>query len=103
MSLQLVRGRELKPPLQEERIGKPDAKSGAPIKEAPKVQALRSKAPQRTALRFPVSPETRSFYRRFYPGTSTIEWNDWRWQMRTRIRTLAELERIFRLSRNERA
>ncbi len=102
MSLQLVRGRELKPPLQEERIGKPDAKSGSPIKEAPQVQTLRSKAPQRTALRFPVSPETRSFYKRLYPDTSTIEWNDWRWQMRARIRTLAELERVFKLSRDER-
>jgi lysine 2,3-aminomutase len=55
------------------------------------------------ALRFPVSPETRAFYRRFYPNTSTIEWNDWRWQMRARIRTLDELSRIFRLSDDERS
>jgi lysine 2,3-aminomutase len=103
MSLQLVRGRELKPPLRDESLGKPESRSGTPIKDAPRVQSLKARAPSRTALRFPVNPTTRSFYRRHYPGTSTIEWNDWRWQMRTRIRTLAELERIFRLSRNERS
>jgi lysine 2,3-aminomutase len=52
-------------------------------------------------LRFPVGDETRAFYRRFYPGTSTIQWNDWRWQMRTRIRSRDELARIFRLSADE--
>jgi lysine 2,3-aminomutase len=52
-------------------------------------------------LRFPVNPATRAFYRRFYPGTTVVEWNDWRWQMRTRIRTLDELSRVFRLSEDE--
>ncbi len=52
-------------------------------------------------LRFPVGSDSRAFYRRFYPGTSAAEWNDWRWQMRTRIRSLEELARIFRLSEDE--
>ena len=52
-------------------------------------------------LRFPVSSDARAFYRRFYPGTTPAEWNDWRWQMRTRIRSLEELARIFRLSEDE--
>ena len=52
-------------------------------------------------LRFPVSSDSRAFYRRFYPGTSAAEWTDWRWQMRTRIRSLEELARIFRLSEDE--
>jgi lysine 2,3-aminomutase len=56
-----------------------------------------------TVLRFPVGAETRVFYRRFYPDTSTAEWNDWRWQMRVRIRSLAELSRIFKLSGDERS
>jgi lysine 2,3-aminomutase len=54
-------------------------------------------------LRFPVNPDTRAFYRRFYPGTTTAEWNDWRWQMRTRIRDLKELSRVFVLSDDERS
>ncbi|HVU19609.1 MAG TPA: KamA family radical SAM protein [Rhizomicrobium sp.] len=54
-------------------------------------------------MRFPVGADTKAFYRRFYPNTSTVEWNDWRWQMRVRIRSLAELSRIFRLSDDERS
>jgi lysine 2,3-aminomutase len=104
MSLHLVRGRELKPPLREASTAKPDLRSGTPAKQATKFKAIAPATPKaRVALRFPVSPESRSFYRHYYPGTSTIAWNDWRWQMRARIRTLAELERIFRLSADERS
>jgi lysine 2,3-aminomutase len=52
--------------------------------------------------RFPVGPQTRAFRKRFYPEIDAAQWNDWRWQARTRIRTLAELERIFVLSDDER-
>ena len=51
---------------------------------------------------FPIGPEARAFRRRFFPGVSSEEWNDWRWQLRARIRSLAELERIFDLSAAER-
>jgi lysine 2,3-aminomutase len=50
---------------------------------------------------FPVGAGSRAFYRSFYPGSGAAEWNDWRWQMRTRIRTLEELSRVFRLSEDE--
>src|SRR5690349_13438274 len=101
MSLQVLRGRALQPPLRSVRT-EPGQSAGPSSQEAVRVQA---QAPNKAkvALRFPVNPETRAFYRRFYPGTSTIEWNDWRWQLRTRIRTLDELSRIFRLSRDERS
>ena len=52
--------------------------------------------------RFPVGPQARAFRKRFYPEVEAAQWNDWRWQARTRIRTLAELERIFVLSDDER-
>ena len=52
--------------------------------------------------RFPIGPVTRAFRKRFYPNVEATEWNDWRWQARKRIRTLAELERIFVLSDDER-
>lgn len=103
MSLQLVRGRELKSPTQDGRVGRPDVSSGTPISKTQQVGRLNSKGPSKARLRFPVSRATRAFYRRFYPGTSTSEWNDWRWQMRARIRTVEELERIFRLSQDERS
>src|SRR6476646_12123260 len=52
--------------------------------------------------RFPIGPATRAFPKRFYPEVELGQWNDWRWQARSRIRTLAELERIFELSEDER-
>ncbi|MBN1269799.1 MAG: KamA family radical SAM protein [Kiritimatiellae bacterium] len=36
-------------------------------------------------------------------SVSTHDWNDWRWQMRHRVRDLAGLDRILRLSEEERA
>ena len=107
MSLHLVRGRVLKPPQRDvstEPVIRKSQINGTPLKEASKVEALPPPKPKaKAALRFPVNPETRAFYRKFYPSTSTREWNDWRWQMRTRIRTLADLERVFRLSEDERS
>lgn len=71
---------------------------GAPQMEAP------AREPVRKAVQlFPASAQSRAFYRRFYPGTGPAEWNDWRWQMRTRIRTLEDLARVFRLSQDEHA
>ncbi|MGD1876428.1 MAG: KamA family radical SAM protein [Kiloniellaceae bacterium] len=58
-------------------------------------------ARQRTE-RFPSGPDSRTFRRRFFPEASPEEWNDWRWQLRSRIRSLAQLEKIFQLSEDER-
>ena len=52
--------------------------------------------------RFPVSDLSRDFRKRFYPEASADDWNDWRWQLRKRVRTLEELERVFVLSPEER-
>jgi lysine 2,3-aminomutase len=53
--------------------------------------------------RFPASAESRAFRTRFFPAAEPTEWDDWRWQLRSRVRTLAQLERIFALSDDERA
>ena len=100
MNLQLLRGRDLRPPSRRESTGP------AEVSRQPNLNVVRAplEAPARKkALRFPVNAGSRAFYRRFYPETSAAEWNDWRWQMRSRIRTLAELERVFALSGDERA
>jgi lysine 2,3-aminomutase len=96
-----MRGREAKPPLRPVR-SRPALAQDVALQEANKVTNIAA-AKSRAPLRFPVNPETRAFYRHFYPDTSTVEWNDWRWQMRTRIRTLDELARIFALSDDERS
>ena len=103
MSLHLVRGHDLKPPSRptpsREGHPQPGARPGQ-IQEITTIPSIGTKA-RKLAPRFPVSPESRAFYRSFYPGTSSPEWNDWHWQFRSRIRSLEELARIFRLSADE--
>jgi lysine 2,3-aminomutase len=52
--------------------------------------------------RFIVSASAADFRKRHFPGVKTAEWNDWRWQNRNRIRTLAQLERMIRVTDDER-
>jgi lysine 2,3-aminomutase len=59
-------------------------------------------APLQRRVSFPISANSQRFRRQFYPDATTAEWNDWRWQVRHRIRNLAQLERIFALSDSER-
>lgn len=47
-------------------------------------------------------PRANAFRRRHFAGATLAEWNDWQWQLRHRIRTLEGLERIFRLTEDER-
>ncbi|MCA9086787.1 MAG: hypothetical protein KDA81_22170, partial [Planctomycetaceae bacterium] len=44
----------------------------------------------------------RAFRRRHFPDTRLADWNDWRWQSRNRIRTLAQFESFVQLSDDER-
>jgi lysine 2,3-aminomutase len=53
--------------------------------------------------RFPVSDHSRHFLRRFYPGVSIHDWNDWKWQVRNRVRRLDMLEKVIALTPDERA
>ena len=46
--------------------------------------------------------QTRAFRKAFYPQVSDRDWNDWRWQARNRLRTLAQVERVLELSGDER-
>ena len=61
---------------------------------------MRLMRPPREA--FPIGAAARAFRRKFFPDTGSEDWNDWRWQLRSRIKSQAELERIFRLSEDER-
>jgi lysine 2,3-aminomutase len=46
--------------------------------------------------------QTRAFRRAFFPDVSDRDWNDWRWQARNRLRTLAQIEQVLVLSADER-
>jgi lysine 2,3-aminomutase len=52
---------------------------------------------------FRVSERSAEFLRRNYPEATLENWNDWRWQNRNRVRTLADLERMIELSDEETA
>ena len=43
------------------------------------------------------------FRQRHFPDATLRDWNDWRWQMRARVKDLAGLERVLTLSADERA
>ncbi|HEY1630375.1 MAG TPA: KamA family radical SAM protein [Rhizomicrobium sp.] len=100
MSLQLLRGREDKPPSRTGRQ-KPVASAVLQPQKASEIPTIGRKRPK-PRLRFPVGEATREFYARVYPGTTTAEWNDWHWQFRARIRSLADLEKAFVLCDDER-
>ena len=53
--------------------------------------------------RFPISPRSQLFRKRFFPEASALDWSDWRWQVRSRVKDLAGLARIINLSDDEAA
>ncbi|MBX3394397.1 MAG: KamA family radical SAM protein [Phycisphaerae bacterium] len=50
---------------------------------------------------FVVGEQAAEFRRRVFPAATDAEWNDWRWQLRMRIRDLKSLGRVVRLSFDE--
>ncbi len=46
--------------------------------------------------------QSTTFRRRFFPNAKLSEWNDWRWQSRHRIKTLAQFASMVTLSETER-
>lgn len=51
---------------------------------------------------FPTAAGSDAFRRRHFPDASPDDWLDWRWQIRQRLRSFADLDRVFRLSAGER-
>lgn len=55
-----------------------------------------------TARRSHSTPQTRAFRKRFYPNVPDKDWNDWRWQVRNRVRKLEQMQGMLELSHSER-
>ena len=53
--------------------------------------------------RFKQTYKSRDFRKEFFPDVSNQHWNDWRWQIRNRLTTLGDLEKIIRLSEDEKS
>lgn len=49
-----------------------------------------------------INNRTNQFRRMFFPLITEQDWNNWRWQIQNSARTLADLERLIRLSDRER-
>jgi lysine 2,3-aminomutase len=47
------------------------------------------------------NPATRAFRRAHFPEVTDVEWNDWHWQLRHRIRTAEQFKRMLELSPGE--
>src|SRR5678815_2362710 len=65
----------------------------------PRLQPVPASKP--TVPRLTISPRSDAFRRRLYPRATARDWNDWRWQNRNRVRTLADLARMIRLTEDE--
>ena len=68
------------------------------IAPASRLNTTRAK---RERLQFRVSERSAEFLHCAYPQATLEDWNDWRWQNRNRVRTLADLARIIELSADE--
>lgn len=66
-------------------------------------QALTNPKSSHPNARFVLSPEAKAFKRRFFPSTGVAEWNDWRWQVRNRFKSLKDIASVLTLSDDERA
>ena len=75
----------------------PSYLSNPPSNRLPKTIARRDRA------KFCVSERSADFLARYYPDATVDDWNNWRWQNRYRVRTLADLERFIDLSEEESA
>ena len=83
-------------------IARPDVQTKAIAARFPLPSAPAAPAKRRTGTtRFPISPETDAFRRRFFPEASRAQWDDWRWQIGRRVKTLKDLGRILALSPDE--
>lgn len=51
--------------------------------------------------RFPTSKNSREFLKKFYPDASIHDWNNWKWQIRNRVRKLDQLSRFLELTPDE--
>jgi lysine 2,3-aminomutase len=61
-----------------------------------------NRKPSPVLPRFTVSSRSEEFRARYFPLSVSAEWCDWRWQMRNRLRSLEDLEKVIRLTPDER-
>lgn len=72
--------------------------------EQPAVAAYQSIKKKETCYqRFPASDRSKAFLKQFYPLATLHDWNDWKWQVRNRIRRVEVLDKMLNLTADEKA
>lgn len=72
------------------------------LDRAPSFQPVHTLTARSHGAAHVISERTRAFMARVFPDATDAEWNDWKWQLRHRIRDLRMLERAFTLTVDER-
>jgi lysine 2,3-aminomutase len=70
-----------------------------PLADRPKTKPAADAQARPRALR--MSPACRAFRRAFFPHATDAQWSDWRWQIQNRVRDLATVRRMVRLTTEE--
>ncbi len=91
-------------PVLESPVGNAEVGPGL---ESPRAgEALRPRrnspaSPSLRSVRHVISPRSDELRRRLFPKTTRAEWNDWRWQLRCRVRDLNGLRHLVNLTYDE--
>ena len=101
MTKETVSSEDFEPPGTRCALGelKPDTVINFAETKAPRTEVFFRKGPQ--IPKFRSSSRTLFFRRRFFPDATVADWNDWRWQVRHRIRNMDNLGWILQLSEDE--
>ncbi|MCF8495665.1 MAG: KamA family radical SAM protein [Alphaproteobacteria bacterium] len=78
-------------------------KNTASLKAGPVVLKDKAALATKPLIRFPISDSSRAFLKKFYPDATMSDWNDWKWQVRNRIRRVDMVEKMMILTDDERA
>jgi len=76
--------------------------AGSSQPDTPNPQKIQEKK-KVTINRFPLSERSKDFLRQHYPDATVADWNDWKWQVRNRVRRVEVLEKMISLTDDERA
>ncbi len=58
--------------------------------------------PMAKITRFPQSPRSQLFRKRYFPSASQSDWNNWHWQLQNTLRDVESVDRVARLTPDER-
>ena len=100
MKKELLSTEDFEPPSTSNALGEMPAGTEfpPPYKNPSKIVQIR-RVP--STPRFRVGPRASAFRKRHFPQVHSFEWNDWHWQLANRITDIGTLDRMLRLSEEE--